>query len=103
MQIVMKDIQLFNAYIKPGSDKYPEIKPRLQVMVETPMEDGSVQNELLNINVPMPVFQHCVAHIGEEMTLCVNPYGKEGGGVGYSYPKYAVPMPTFRKPKEKEA
>lgn len=99
MQFVMTDVLLKNVYIKAGSEKFPEPSPRLQIESETPQPDGSKAIELLNVKVPIDVYQHCSMHVGKAMSISVIPYGKDGGGIGYYYPKTKVPLPVFKDVK----
>lgn len=79
--------QLINLFQSPASEKY-EASYKAQLLGEMPMADGQVKKEMLTLGVPQPLFNSLQGRVGQEVTLPIGFYVKNGVLVTF-FPKNA--------------
>ncbi len=78
--------QIINVFESPKSEKY-DASFKVQMLGDSPLVDGQIKKEMLTISVPKTIFQNLKTHVGEEMTLPIGFYVKNGQLVTF-YPKH---------------
>lgn len=74
-----------NVFNKPSTEKF-DATYKVQLLGELPLPDGQIQNELITLNVPPPVYDIVSKHMGEEITLPIGFYIKDSKMVTF-FPK----------------
>lgn len=80
--------QIINLFSSPATEKY-EASYKVQLLGDMPMQDGQVKKEMLTLGVPKTVFDSFQGHVGQEVTLPIGFYVKNGVLVTF-YPKKAA-------------
>lgn len=77
---------IINLFKSPASEKY-EASYKVQLLGDMPLVDGQVKKEMLTLNVPKPVFDSLQGRNGEQVTLPIGFYVKNGVLVTF-FPKH---------------
>jgi len=79
--------QIINLFKSPASEKY-DASYKVQILGNMPLVDGQVKKEMLTLNVPLSVFNSLQGRTGEEVSIPIGFYVKNGVLVTF-YPKHA--------------
>lgn len=80
--------RIINLFYSPASAKY-DASYKVQLLGDMPMADGQVKKEMLTLGVPKPVFDSLQGQVGQDVTLDIGFYVKNGALVTF-YPKRAA-------------
>lgn len=80
--------KIINVFHSPASEKY-EASYKVQILGNSPLIDGQVKMEMLTLNVPKPIFNSLQGQTGQEVTLPIGFYVKNGILVTF-FPKSAT-------------
>lgn len=80
--------QIINLFHSPASAKY-EASYKVQLLGDMPMADGQVKKEMLTLGVPKSVFDSLQGQVGQDVTLPIGFYVKNGSLVTF-FPKTAA-------------
>ena len=78
--------KIINFFNSPASEKY-EASYKIQLLGEMPLQDGQCKMEMLNLNIPKPLFDSLQGQIGEEVTLPIGFYVKNNQLITF-FPKH---------------
>ena len=79
--------KLINFFQSEASEKY-DASFKVQMLGEMPLQDGQVKMEMLTLNVPKKIFDSLQGQIGQEATLPIGFYIKNGQMITF-FPKNA--------------
>ena len=70
--------QIINTFYIQASEKYPEPSYKVQLLGENIMKDGQCRKEMLDLSIPVEVYNSLIDRIGEQVQLPVGLFADKG-------------------------
>lgn len=79
--------QIVNTFYTPASEKYPDPSYKVQLLGEHVTKDGQVRKEMLDLSIPVDVYNSLLDQVGKMVQLPVGLFVSEKGAIRAFFPK----------------
>lgn len=79
--------QIVNTFYTPASEKYPDPSYKVQLLGEHVTKDGQVRKEMLDLSIPVDVYNSLLDQVGKMVQLPVGLFVSDKGAIRAFFPK----------------
>ncbi len=79
--------QIVNTFYTPASEKYPEPSYKVQLLGDHVTKDGQVRKEMLDLSIPVDVYNSLLDQVGKMVRLPVGLFVSDKGSIRAFFPK----------------
>ena len=79
--------QIVNTFYTPASEKYPEPSYKVQLLGDHVTKDGQVRKEMLDLSIPVDVYNSLLDQVGKVVRLPVGLFVSDKGAIRAFFPK----------------
>lgn len=79
--------QIVNTFFVPASDKYPDPSYKVQLLGDNVTKDGQVRKEMLDLSIPVDVYNSLLDQVGQMVRLPVGLFVSDKGAIRAFFPK----------------
>lgn len=79
--------QIVNTFYTPASEKYPEPSYKVQLLGDHVTKDGQVRKEMLDLSIPVDVYNSLLDQVGKMVRLPVGLFVSDKGAIRAFFPK----------------